>query len=327
MLFKVDGERIKKELFAQVESWEQALEKKFKLPESEGNIIFFSSGVGLAAAKLLAWTAGTVLQRPAFAIAAQDLLLHKEIIPTLNAALYVVIARTGKVVENITAIKAIRATDPKARIFGIIGEEPSRTGCLCDQTAVLDFGEQSITNTKTITSIILAAQTMLTREKAPEFYQSLKKLPSLLRKLFPEYERVTKELAAKQFDQIVFLGTGPHTGIAEAGVLAVLELSPERCHAYQSLVYLHGHWEMSKNYSNLIVAFVSSTGMAEELATLIRLVPGKVTLVCLGDLTEGQVPVDFINMDSGLSDAARSLLYLPFAQLLGVNKAMARGLK
>ena len=319
------GQYTKEEFYSQADAWEKVLKMDTTLPEYEGNLIFFGAGVAFSVAKTLAWTARKVLGRPAFAVASQDMVLHKDVIPTLNAWLYVAISRTGTVSDNIAAIKAIKATDPNSRIFAIIGEDTQDVGKLSDESVTLDIPEMSVATTKTISSITLAGQAMMTRTAAPEIHESLSKLPGLLRSITPQYEEVCNKIAAADFGQLVFLGTGPHLGMAEASALAVLEMSVERCIAHQSLVFMHGHCVTTNHYPTLVVAYVSNAGSSEELKALDSLNKEKTTLVCIGDSVDEKVSKYAINTNAGLSDTARSVLYLPFGQLLGVTRSIARG--
>lgn len=318
------GKYTKKEFLSQADAWEKVLKLEEKFPECQGNIIFFGAGVAYYAAKTLAWTVKDVLKRPAFAVMSQDLTLNPNIIPSLGADLFVGISRTGTVSDNIAAIKVIKSIDPNYKICVIVGEEPDEIGKICDNVVALNIYENSVATTKTASSMILAGQVMLTKEKAPEFYEDLTKLPSLLKKLTPEYEKLSVELAKREFGQIIFAGTAAHYGIAEASSLAVLEMSVERCFGYQSLVYLHGHCVTSNHYPTLVIAYISTKGQKQELEGFSTLNKEKTCLVTLGDL-ENKVGNFAINIRSGISDTARSVLYLPFAQALGIERSISRG--
>ncbi|WP_213973898.1 SIS domain-containing protein [Tepidanaerobacter acetatoxydans] len=318
------GKFTKEEFTSQAEAWERVLKSEETFPDCEGNIIFFGAGVAYYAAKTLAWTVSDILKKPAFAVMSQDLTLNPSIIPSLGAGLFIAISRTGTVSDNIAAIKAIKSVNPNYKIYAVVGEVSDEIGRLCDYTVTLDIHEESVATTKTISSIILAAQVMLSKYKAPDFYEALTKLPDLLRRLTPEYEKLSNELAKKEFGQIIFTGTGAHYGIAEASALAVLEMSVERCFGYQSLVYLHGHCVTSNFYPTLVVAYISTNGQDIEVKALDTLNKEHTTLVCLGDL-KNRIGNFSIDMNTGIPDTARSILYLPFAQILGITRSINRG--
>lgn len=313
----------------QAQAWERALSLDARLPETHGNIVFFGGGVALSVAKTLAFTTQTVLGRPAMAVASQDLAAYPGIVAGLGAELFVSISRTGAVSDNIAAIKSIRKAQQSATIFGLVGEDPMDYGTLCDDLLVLGIHEESVATTQTISAMALAGQVLIakagTEAGAARFFQELSKLPDLLRSLTPRYDELGRILAADEFDQIVFLGSGPSLGIAEAGALAVLEMSVEKCLSHQPGVFMHGHFVTTRLYPTLVVLYLSDGGRAAELDVLRQLSPGKVTASCIGNGVGEAVAAHKIEMNADISDAARALLYLPFAQTLGIKRSVARG--
>lgn len=313
----------------QAQAWERALGIDARLPETHGNIVFFGGGVALSVAKTLAFTTQMVLGRPAMAVASQDLATYPGIVTGLGAELFVSISRTGTVSDNIAAIKSIRKAHQSATIFGLVGEDPMDYGTLCDDLLVLDIHEESVATTQTISAMTLAGQVLIAKAgtgvEAARFGEELTRLPDLLRSLTPHYDELARTLAPDEFDQIVFLGSGPNLGVAEAGALAVLEMSVEKCLACQPGVFMHGHFVTTRLYPTLVVSHLSNGGRAAELNVLRQLSLGKVTAACIGNGVGEAVAAHKIEMNANISDTARALLYLPFAQTLGIQRSAARG--
>lgn len=319
------GKYSMEEYQTQAEAWETVFDIDVKLPEASGNIVFFGGGVALNIARTLAFTTQVVLGRPAIAISSQDLTAYPNVITGLGADLFVSISRTGTVSDNIAAINSIRKAQPSAKVFGIVGEDLQNYGDLCDGIVHLDIHEDSVATTKTISAMTLAGQLMIARAGAPELGKELADAPRLLRSLTPAYDKLGQTLASKEFDQIVFLGSGPIFGIAEASALAVLEMSVERCLAHQPGVFMHGHFVTTHFHPTLVVSYLSDGGREAELNVLRQLCSDKVTTVCIGKEVDDAISSHKIEIGTKISDVARSILYLPFAQTLGIQRSMARG--
>lgn len=319
------GTYTKKEIFEQSAAWAKVLKLERRLPDIEGPLVFFGAGVALGASDCLVWASREILRRPAYAISSQDLFLNREIIPSLQAGLFVSISRTGDVTDNILAAKAIKSAAGDATILTVIGEDGKELGAFCDEAIELQVFEESVATTKTISSMILGSQVLMYNSVPLDFGLTLGKLPGLLETVMPRYEQVVSELAGEEFDQIVVLGTGPLYGIAQIGALAMLEMSVEQVFPYQTLVYLHGPRVNVGRHRTLVIAFVSSRGKNEEMKALNELEANGATVVALGDGLGAENGILTIDLESGLADVDRAVLYLPFTQLLGAERSLARG--
>jgi glutamine---fructose-6-phosphate transaminase (isomerizing) len=71
--------------------------------------------------------------------------------------------------------------------------------------------------------------------------------------------------------------------------------------------------------ATVLVGLVSEANRAHEMKVLGEMRERGARIVSVG---EHDVEVEF---RSGLSEAARSVLYLPFAQLIGYDRSMAKG--
>lgn len=319
------GKHTNKEIMEQGAAWSQVLELERELPDTQGPVVFFGAGVALGASETLIWGVREILGRPAYAISSQDVFLNQQIIPSLGAGLFVSISRTGEVTDNILAAKAIKSAVKDTKMITVIGEHAGGLGPVCDEVVELGILEESIATTKTISSMILATQVMMHNTASKDCKKTLGKLPSLLEKAMPKYKDTINQVAKEEFDQIVVLGTGPLLGMAQVGALAMLEMSVEPVFPYQTLVYLHGPRVNISAHRTLIIGFVSSKGKAEELKALEEMRSNGATVIAIGD-DLGDIPhMLTIDLASGLSDVDRAVLYLPFTQLLGVERSLHRG--
>lgn len=311
-----------REIKDQSEAWEKALNVTATFPQGTKPIVFFGAGVATAAANTLAWATRAILKRPAFAVSSQDIFTYDNWVDRLGAGLFVSISRTGDVTDNIRAAKIIKNNCKDIPLVGIIGETGGELGSICDSFQELEIMEESIATTKTISSIILCGQTML-YNTAGKPADDLRRLPELFHQVVPIYESLINEVKDQEYDQIVFLGSGPLNGIAEASAIAALEMAVEKVGANQPLVYLHGPRVTTSLYRTLIVTYLSAKGRDHELAALSNLANERVTLVTVGEQLEEKSLMR--NLNTGLSDLDRSVLLLPLGQLLGAHRAIARG--
>jgi glucosamine--fructose-6-phosphate aminotransferase (isomerizing) len=88
---------------------------------------------------------------------------------------------------------------------------------------------------------------------------------------------------------------------------------------FHFMEFRHGPMSMITE-STALVALVSEANRTHELKVLDEMRERGAQIVPIG---ETDVAVEF---RSGLSEAARSVLYLPFAQLIGYERSMAKGL-
>jgi glucosamine--fructose-6-phosphate aminotransferase (isomerizing) len=97
------------------------------------------------------------------------------------------------------------------------------------------------------------------------------------------------------------------------------EMSLTHSEPFHFLEFRHGPMSMVTG-STVLVGLVSEANCAHELKVLDEMRDRGARIVSVG---ESGVEVEF---RSGLSEAARGVLYLPFAQLIGFERSMAKGL-
>lgn len=157
-----------------------------------------------------------------------------------------------------------------------------------------------------------------------------------------EFPSVTTTLAKRGFARIVFLGSGPLTGLARESALKMLELSAGQVATWfdSSLGFRHGPKSVLDD-STLVVVYVSTDpytsrydrDMVRELREAMP--PGSVVVVTAGSLagaaeSSDHAPTaapDTWNLSglTGFNDAAVSLVFVICAQLLALAVSLASG--
>jgi glucosamine--fructose-6-phosphate aminotransferase (isomerizing) len=126
--------------------------------------------------------------------------------------------------------------------------------------------------------------------------------------------------------RFVFLGAGPAHGIAWEAMLKMTEMAQRMAVAYHPLEFRHGP-VAAVEPGTMAVLFGTRAGAAMEAALMRDLRTQGATTVVLRDDWESVAEADVnVTLGVGLSDAARSLLYLPFAQALAYWRAVGAGL-
>jgi glucosamine--fructose-6-phosphate aminotransferase (isomerizing) len=120
------------------------------------------------------------------------------------------------------------------------------------------------------------------------------------------------------FDRFYFLGSGLRYGLACEYALKMKEMSLTHSEPFHFMEFRHGPMSMVSE-SAVLVGLVSEANRAHELKVLDEMRQRGARIVSVG---ETDVEVAF---QSDLSEAARGVLYLPFAQLIGYERSMAKG--
>jgi glucosamine--fructose-6-phosphate aminotransferase (isomerizing) len=115
------------------------------------------------------------------------------------------------------------------------------------------------------------------------------------------------------------LGSGPRYGLACELNLKMKEMSLTHSEPFHFMEFRHGPMSMVTT-TTAILGLVSETNRAHELRVLAEMSERGARCCALG---EAGVEVEF---QSGLSEAARNILYLPIGQLIACERALAKGL-
>lgn len=319
------GELTWREIHEQPEAWAQVLRDSQPLAELHAiaNAIYLGSGVALYVARCTAALTQRTGGATSHAVPAQDAYAFPATVATKHPSLYVVIARTGDVSDAVRGLEALRGA-PGTRV-AVIGEEGGSLAALADRAISVRVREQSVVTTKTLTSMLLAIQVGVWQAFEHPGLDGMVRLPDLVSSLLPRYDRIAREEASRDYDEIVVLGSGPYYGIAEAGALTIREMSLSHAVAHHALVYPHGQ-KVTITGRTLVILFGSDSAHHDEQRVVkeIRTLGGRV--IAVGEAIGGLGADIAVETSSGLDEWQRLALCHPFTQLFGYHRARSRGI-
>lgn len=236
-------------------------------------------------------------------------------------------SRSGVTTETLRAMDVFRATYGSP-IIGITCYQDTPFVHKCHHCLVASAsGEQSVVETRSITSMCLIATALVAILDDEEgALERLAGLPGACRRLLGQCADLARHIGAESRPQTFFiLGSGPRYGLARESALKLQEMSLSWAWAYHFLEFRHGPWALADG-SSLVVGLVSDSARAQELAVLreAKGLGARVLAISEG----GDVPgVDYnVALESGLPEESRTVLYLPPLQLMAYHRAMSRGL-
>ncbi|MBI4573539.1 MAG: SIS domain-containing protein, partial [candidate division NC10 bacterium] len=186
--------------------------------------------------------------------------------------------------------------------------------------------EESVVMTKSFSSLLLLGLLLAAdRAGSSALRAELRRLTTLGRRVIKVALTLCADLGAGA-SRFVFLGAGPAHGIAWEAMLKMTEMAQRPAVAYHPLEFRHGPIA-AVGPGTVAVLFGSRAGARLEADLARDLRRSGATVVSLLDDWRGNADVD-VNVALGvrLSDEARCLLYVPFAQALAYHRAIGAGL-
>ena len=235
--------------------------------------------------------------------------------------LLVAVSRSGSTTETVRACEAFKR-DNRGDLVTLSCYPDQPLAQLGTLNIVLPSGqEDSVVQTRAFSTLYLGAVALaaLWTDDAALF-DELASLPAASRRLLDNSAELAHSIGANlDFDRFYFLGSGPRYGLACEYALKMKEMSLTHSEPFHFMEFRHGPMSMVTE-STVLVGLVSEANRAHELKVLDEMRERGARIVSVG---ERDVEVVF---RSGLSEAARSVLYLPFAQLIGYERSLAKGL-
>lgn len=316
-------------------AWRQTLERARALPvpPEGGELAFVGVGITYYLAQALARAAEMCLGRSARAIPGQEFFLYPDTTGRQDRVC-VFLSRTGDVTDTVRAMKAAKAGGVASACALILGEEGGPAAGLADFVVECGIAESSVATTAALTAEVLAgiAGIRLASDSlaVSDRDSGLALLPDVVEARIAEWNDVAATEAKRDVDQVIFLGTGPRHGIAQAAALTLFEMSLCHSFGYHTLVYPHGH-KVNLTKRSLIVAFIAQEAHVEEAVILDELREMGPRVVVMGEGVSSNPSVHtradvVLDLDSDVDDFGSLPLYPVFAQLLGYHMAIRRGL-
>lgn len=302
-----------------------------------------SDYIGRAVAPLI----NRIWKEPVCAIPSTDLLTEMDaMIESRSDAgreLWVSFSRSGDSFEGVKVLDAAIDRYPQiAHLIvtcskdGKMAREfaAGRPNALC---VVLDdkTNDRGLAMTSSFTNMILAGQCLAHIQNLTEFEGVVSTIPAIVAEHLGEVADIGSKIAAKRFERVCFLGSGPLKAVADESALKVLELSGgfHSTMAESFLGLRHGPLSWL-NKSSLLVGFLSNDrakrkielGLLEDVraknaaGSILAIGPDSPDLSSIAD-TAITLPL------STLADDYLALPYVTFAQCLGLYSSLTVGLK
>ncbi|MFC1481160.1 SIS domain-containing protein [Candidatus Neomarinimicrobiota bacterium] len=327
------------EILSQPQVWQQVLrliadDKTVRKLASHnaGETVFIGCGTSYYLALSAASYYTMVTCRKARATTASEVLLFPDtFLPNGGAECKpILISRSG------TTTEVVRVAQNVSDFFS---DEPLGISCrpesdllrACDLAVALPpADEKSVVMTRSFTSMLLLIQYLASIQASDEKLQEeLSQLPELGSVILEKSHSIIKNIMAEgSYTKFVYLGHGPYYGLACEAMLKIKEMSLSSSEAYHSLEFRHGPMSMVDE-DMLLTFLISERARAHETLLLkeMKALGAKTVVICESADDEIRASSDYlIELNSGLSDAARLLLYMPALQLLGYYNALAKGL-
>ncbi len=260
-------------------------------------------------------------------IPASELWLFPDANLPQQPSLLVAVSRSGETTETLNALEVYRqatACDCLA-ISCYPGSELAKRSphLLLAEHA----HEESIAQTRSFSSMYLLTQMIAGfAARRDDHLEQLNVLPELFNRLVEMYAPLAKQLADdRRLERFVFLGSGVNYGLASEAMLKMKEMSLSPSEVFHFLEFRHGPKSVV-GPGTLIVGLISDEARHHELKILKEMHDLGGATLAMAETASG-VQADYVvELNSGLSPLARSLLLLPVLQLVAYHRAIDKSL-
>ena len=237
-------------------------------------------------------------------------------------------SRSGDTTESVSALR--RAKDLGAATIAIDCFAQSKMAQMADAPLVLaEAVEKSVTTTRSLTAMVLSGHYLAAVCSGDEaICAKLKQLPDLARARMDSFHELCRAISEDAcIRKYAFLGSGSYHGLAREAQLKIKEMVLLPSDAYVSGDYQHG--PMSNVDENMLVTImVSDAGRAQdaEIAANMKSLGGQVFVICDEDDGRlGRSAKYLLELETGLGDGLRDILYMPALQFMAYYKSLAVG--
>ncbi len=331
------GTFMREEIASQGQVWaevislvsQQALAIKELLAQTD-EVIFTGCGSGLNASLYAAAVLQMQTGLSARAVPAAEIYLFPEsILVKQRRTLAVLISRSGKTTEIVRALTHLRHNG--IRTIGITCTADSPLAQGCDLSLVLmPAVDQAVATTRSLTGMTLAAQLLAAIVTQHEdSLNALHRLPELCQAQMEHYHELGKKVGQRtDLVRYACVGNGHFFGLAREAQLKIKETVLLPADAYPMLEFRHGP-QSNVDRQMLIIAFLSDRALQEEIRFLrdMKAFGGVVWAFCDRAGKELRTYADYtLELDSGLDELSRGLLYMPAVQFMAYYRSLAQGL-
>jgi glucosamine--fructose-6-phosphate aminotransferase (isomerizing) len=290
--------------------------------------VFVGCGTSYYLAQAAAASLTTLLQVPARAVPASEILLQPHLVFPKGASdcFPVLISRSGHTSEVLQVASYLQQQNTEFLAVTCDGRELAG---MTDRVLKLHVLEESTVMTSSFTSMVLALQYLaafLAGNK--EFVAALQKLPAHLERLLKVYGPKVEKFAEQSFEDFAFLGQGALYAIASETALKVMESSSTYAQYFHTLEFRHGPKSVA-GPGTLIGGLLSESGYKSEAPVLLEMKELGSQIMVIANSADAKLRAAadlLIELDLPVPELARIIVYVVWGQLLGSYRGLEKGL-
>ena len=261
--------------------------------------------------------------------AAEVYLFPKGSLVPNRRTLAILLSRSGETTETLHALNYLQ--DQGIRTLGITCSGESPLASRSDLTLVLSpVTERAVATTRSVTGMILTLQLVAAIVSEDEAYlDELQRLPVVCEPQMEAFHDLGKSIGENtDLTKYAFVGSGPFIGQAHESQLKIMEMVLLPVDAYPTLDFRHGP-QSNVDPQMLITVFLSDSAQAEERKFVrdMKSLGGFTWVIC--DRADDQLRENadyLLEINSGLGELARGVLYMPVVQYMAYYRSLSRGL-
>lgn len=261
--------------------------------------------------------------------AAEIYLFPKNVLVSKRNTLAILISRSGRTTEVIHALEYLQHTS--IHVIGITCTADSPLATQCDLALVLTSAiDRAIATTRSLTGMSLAAQLLaaiIADDK--DSLAALHRLPELCRSQMEHYHQLGKTLGLRtDLTKYACVGNGPLFGLTREAQLKIKEMVLLPADAYPMLEFRHGP-QSNVDRQMLVIALMSDSAQQEEIRFLrdMKALGGITWALCDRADEELRAYTDYVlELNSGLNELVRGLLYMPAVQYMAYYRSLSQGM-
>lgn len=324
------GQYTRQEIYSQPDAWrgvlevlrESVAEVRSLLARGDYRQVVFT---GCGSTYYLSLAAAAVLQRvagvPACGLPASEVWLNPAALPPAPHTLLVAVSRSGETTETLRACESFRRSG-RGGIVTLSCYPGRALTTLGDLNLVFpSIREESVAQTRAFSGLYLATVALAAFWQDDQtLWADLQRLPDALAPRLARAAGALETLGADlTIDRFYFLASGLRYPLACELSLKMKEMTLSHSEPFHCMEFRHGPKSMVTPHA-LVVALLSDERRADDLAVV-------ADMAALGarTLTIGSAGTD-VELGDELGEVARSVLYLPFGQLLALGRSLAKGL-
>lgn len=262
------------------------------------------------------------------ALPSSELSLFKDIyLANSKKRLLVAVSRSGETSETIRAMQMFKEGN-HGKVIALTTLPKSSVTDYADISLVAETAQElSIAQTRSFACMHLMISALALELSGQNAVKVLAEFPNIVERLFDQYHPLAKRLGEdKQLERFFFLGSAYNFGIASEAMLKMKEMSLSNSEAFHTLEFRHGPKSMVDD-KTLMIGLVSESSDYQEIPVLQEMAFLEAKVLSISDQSELRLEEigDVIELNSGVPEPVRALLFLPILQLLAYYRAISQG--